>query len=336
MLGRECRLAVLFLVIGPISAASAQEEWLTHRLLAGHSIGGGQSISAGWQDPLVESAIATDAHSGGNLFDDLSPAVASELAGESSQSILLVQGSSGGAGGGGGGGDLAAKSQNPISDLVSLPLQNNWDFGIGPGDDQRYIGNLQPVVPVKLNDNWNLINRVIVPFVNSPVGPGVDEHGIGNIVGQFFFSPRDAESFIWGVGPAVLFPTSSDPAFGPQEWGAGVDAVALVSKGPIVTGALVSQIWSVEGSTQPFLVQPFFNYNLPKGWFLNASGECNADWALPQDSRWSFPLGGGVGRVFPILGQPVNILVRFAPYVLKPDGGPDWQFRLQVNLLFPK
>ena len=120
------------------------------------------------------------------------------------------------------------------------------------------------------------------------------------------------------------------------EWGVGVNGVVLWDRKPVVYGALISQVWSVEGSTKPFLVQPFFNYNLPEGWFLTASGEFNADWERPEDRRISFPLGAGVGRVFPILGQPVSVSTCFAPYLEKPPGGPDWQFRLSVTYLFPK
>ncbi len=253
--------------------------------------------------------------------------------------ILLVQGSQSSSGGGGGGaesGGLAAKSQNPVSDLVSVPLQSNWDYGIGREDRTRYVGNLQPVVPVKLNEDWNLISRVIVPFVNTPVGPDLREHGIGDIIGQFFFSPSKPSPFIWGIGPLVIFPSASEPFLGQQQWGAGVTGVALVSEGPIVAGALMYQAWTEGGQNAPFFLQPFFNYNLPEGWFLSASGEASANWELPQEARWTFPLGAGFGRVFPIFGQPVNLNVRFAPYVEKPPGGPDWQFRFNAIFLFPK
>jgi hypothetical protein len=249
---------------------------------------------------------------------------------------VVVRGQSEEGAEGGGGGDLASKSQNPVSDLVSLPLQNNFNYGLGPGSRPQYIGNLQPVVPVKLNEDWNLINRVIVPFVNTPVDGDLREHGIGDAVGQFFFSPRNAEELIWGVGPSVMFPTASDPTLGFQKWGAGVTAVALVSKKPIVAGVLVNQIWGESATTQPLLIQPFFNYNLPEGWFLLAGGEANADWQQPQDQRWSFVFGPGFGRVFPLFGQPINASLRFAPYLEKPTNGPDWQLRLQINLLFPK
>ena len=120
------------------------------------------------------------------------------------------------------------------------------------------------------------------------------------------------------------------------EWGVGVNGAVFWDRKPVVYGALISQVWPVEGNTKPFLVQTFFNYNLPEGWFLTASGEFNADWERPEDQRISLPLGAGVGRVFPILGQPVSVSTRFAPYLEKPPGGPDWQFRLSVTYLFPK
>ena len=279
-------------------------------------------------DPDVMAAEIVDASRDFVLDNDIS---------ESSGNILLTQATSGAADGSEhAAGDLASKSQNPISDLVSLPLQNNWSFGSDPGNRTSYVGNLQPVIPVKLNEDWNLINRFIVPFENYPIGPDERTHGIGDTTGQFFFSPRDSGRLIWGVGPSVLFPTASDPVLGGQEWGVGVNAVGLISEGHIVAGVLVNQMWGTRGTTKPFLLQPFFNYNLPKGWYLNVSGEASADWERPEESRWVFPLGGGFGRVFPLFGQPINLTLRFAPYLEKPPGGPDWQFRFQVNLLFPK
>ncbi|TWT47983.1 hypothetical protein KOR42_40670 [Thalassoglobus neptunius] len=324
-------VCTLCFVFCSAATVTAQEKWLSFN-----------ELTTARGDVQVETAVnwESDAENRSwfeqGLFGENSPTLSSQLSDDSSDSILLVQAAGGDSAGGGGTSSLAAKSQNPISDLVSLPLQSNWDFGIGPGDDQRYVGNLQPVVPIKLNEDWNLINRVIIPFINTPTGLGEQEHGIGNVIGQFFFSPRDAEKFIWGLGPTVQFPTASTPNLGQQELAAGVDAVAVIQHGHILTGVLVTQLWGSKGHSDPFLAQPFFNYNLPEGWFLNVSGEANADWTLPRDSRWAFPLGGGVGRVFPIFGQPVNVLCRFAPYVISPDGGPDWQFRFQFNLLFPK
>lgn len=245
-------------------------------------------------------------------------------------------GAAAGAGGEGGASGLAAKSQNPVSDLASVPYQMNANFGIQPGNRMQYVGNFQPVVPLKLTENWNLIARLIVPTINQPVGLLEHEHGLGDSLGQFFFTQRQPGRLIWGVGPMVMMPTASSPLLGFQEWGAGVAAVGLVSEGPWLGGALVTNVWSFEGATNQFLVQPFLNHNFEKGWFVSVSGEFTADWERPADDQWTMVFGPGFGRVFPIFGQPVNIATRFGGYFDTPDGGPDWQYRLQVTLLFPK
>ena len=232
--------------------------------------------------------------------------------------------------------DLAKQAQNPVASLSAFPLQNNWDFGIGPENRTRYVGLYQPVVPWKLNEDWNLISRMIIPAINSPVDIDGNVHGLGDSILQFYFSPNTEGKFVWGIGPNMLIPTRSDPLLGFGTWGAGVDGVGLVTQGPIVAGALVSQIWGIGGETNPFLLQPFFNYNFSKGYFASLSGEFNADWALPEDQRWSIPFGPGVGRTFAIKEQPLTISTRFAPYLEAPDNGPEWQFRFAVSLLYPK
>jgi len=172
--------------------------------------------------------------------------------------------------------------------------------------------------------------------VNSPIGPDLRSDGIGDTTAQFFFAPSNPGKLIWGVGPSFILPTASDPTLGVQEWGAGVNAVALISENPIVAGVLFNQVYSFGGSTKPMLIQPFFNYNLPEGWFVSLSGEANADWEKTIQNRWSVLGGPGFGRVFPFLGQPMNVSTRFAPYLEKPTGGADWQFRFQAVLLFPR
>jgi hypothetical protein len=155
---------------------------------------------------------------------------------------LIVRGQSEGESGGG---DLAALAQNPVASLASVPLQSNWNFGIGAEERTQYSGLLQPVVPWKLSEDWNLITRMIVPFVNTPVGFDDNTHGLGDTQGQFFFSPNPKGKFIWGAGPMVIYPTASDPALGFGEWAAGFDAVALISTGKIVAGTLMTQAWGM-------------------------------------------------------------------------------------------
>jgi hypothetical protein len=238
--------------------------------------------------------------------------------------------------------DATKKSQNPISDLVSLPFQSNWNFGNGDPEQTSFIGLLQPVIPMKVNKRWNLVTRPIIPLVNLPVG-GVDrEHGLGNITWQNFFVPVPAmpSPWTWGIGPSCVLPTASEPALGLQQWGMGVSGVIVYSKGPIVAGTLINQNYIEAGLSQPFLLQPFFNYNFEapalKGWFLGASGEFQGDWRAPDDQRWLSVLGIGPGRSIKLFGQPMIVSTRFAPYLDGPPEGPDWQFRLVVSMLFPK
>ena len=87
--------------------------------------------------------------------------------------------------------ELARKLANPISDLVSVPFQFNWEQNVGPNEATRFILNVQPVMPFSLNKDWNLIARVIMPFVSQPplVEGGEAAAGVSDILASFFFSP---------------------------------------------------------------------------------------------------------------------------------------------------
>jgi hypothetical protein len=145
--------------------------------------------------------------------------------------------------------DLAKQTQNPVANLISLPLQSNFNTGVGPEDGLQYILNVQPVVPTSIGQNWNLINRIILPVMYQPMlAPGVgEEWGLGNTVYQGFISPKKAATVTWGIGPVVQVPTSTDDQlFGLSEWGLGPTIVVLVMPGSWVVGSTVYNIWSVE------------------------------------------------------------------------------------------
>src|SRR5262249_32175755 len=111
--------------------------------------------------------------------------------------------------------DLAKKLSNPVASLISVPLQSNFDFNIGPRDDGwRYQLNLQPVIPISIGDDWNIISRTIMPIVyQDDIFPGAgDQFGLGDITQSLFFSPKAPSAFgglIWGVGPVFLVPTAT-------------------------------------------------------------------------------------------------------------------------------
>lgn len=237
-------------------------------------------------------------------------------------------------------GDLAKQSQNPVGSLISLPLQNNTNFGFGPGDDVQNILNIQPVLPVSLSKKWNLINRAIFPVIYQPeVVPGQGSTtGLGDSSYTAFISPREPGKLIWGVGPVLSIPTSTDDALGSGEWAAGPSVVLLTMPGSWVTGILLSNTWSFDsdGDVNFFFSQIFANYNMKKGWFLTTQPVFTANWEAGSGQRWTVPLGGGIGRVYKIGKQPVNTLVQAYYNVVKPEFGADWQLRIQFAFLFPK
>ncbi len=242
-------------------------------------------------------------------------------------------------------GDLARAVQNPVADLISLPFQNNTNFNFGPQEDTQNILNIQPVIPVHLTDRWMMITRTILPVVSQPAfRPGQDrEFGLGDSLFTAFFSPKDRGlwlgDWLWGAGPAVLLPTSTDDRLGPGEWGAGPSAVALTMPGRWVIGSLLSNVWSFSGdnSVNLFTWQYFVNYNLDYGWYLTSAPIITANWEADSDNTWTVPFGGGFGRVFLMGRQPINASLQGYINVEKPDDiGPDWSVRLSIQFLFPK
>jgi len=238
--------------------------------------------------------------------------------------------------------DLAKQSQNPVASLISVPFQNNTNFGVGEFDRTSNILNIQPVIPTPISDNWNLINRTIIPIAYQPelTSGSDDAFGLGDITYQGFFTPRTTGDFTWGVGPSFVIPTATDTVLGSEKWSLGPSAVGLVSKGPIVAGGLISQIWSFAGDDDRadvslLTLQPFFNYNFEGGWYLSSSPIITANWQASGE-KWTLPIGGGGGRVFNIGNQPVNASAQVFWNAVKPEGGADWTLRAQLNLLFPK
>ena len=237
--------------------------------------------------------------------------------------------------------DLQKQSQNPIADLVSVPFQSNTNFNAGPFNRTQEVFNIQPVVPMHLNDDWNLISRTIIPLVSQP-SPWFDSNsnGIGDITQSLFFSPAHPGPLIWGVGPVFTAPSASDPILGTGKVLFGPTAVLLVTPGHWVIGVLLNNQWSVGGNplrppVNAFLAQPFLNYNMAHGWYLTTSPIITSNWLAASGQQWTVPIGGGFGRVFRVGDQPVNASIAGYYNVVHPTGTPNWQLRAQLALLFP-
>jgi hypothetical protein len=239
--------------------------------------------------------------------------------------------------------ELAKKTQNPVADLITIPFQNNMNVGNGPNHRTQNILNFQPVIPLSLNSDWNLITRTIMPIVKQPklLTASEDTWDIGDVNFTGFFSPAKPSPFIWGVGPSIQLPTGTDDAVGTRQWAAGPSVVGLTMQGPWVVGALFQQTWGFAGnsdrrSQSAFLTQYFINYNLPDAWYLTTSPIITADWEAIKGNKWTVPVGGGFGKVFRIGKLPFNANLSAYSNVIRPDPGADWTLRMQIALLLPK
>lgn len=234
---------------------------------------------------------------------------------------------------------LAKAAQNPVADMISIPFQDNIGFRYGPGNKgTQNVLNLQPVIPLHVTEDWNVITRTILPIVSQPsFTGGAGTTGLGDLTITAFLSPAKPGGVIWGVGPVASFPTATSPFTGSQStWGLGPSAVALAMPGHWVLGVLVNQIWSVAGaSSSQMLIQYFVNYNFEGGWYLTTSPILTADWNAAAGQQWVVPFGAGGGKIFRIGKLPFNGNVSAYYNAVRPDVGPEWTLRVQLALLLP-
>jgi hypothetical protein len=238
--------------------------------------------------------------------------------------------------------DLAKQSQNPIANMISLPLQNNTSFGVGPANGTTNTFNIQPVYPFPIG-GFNLINRAILPVTyQGELVPGEESvFGLGDLSYTAFVSPAGSGSTTWGVGPSFLFPTATDTRLGSGKWSAGVGAVLLASPGKWVVGVLAQNTWSFAGDENRadvnFLFSQYFiNYNIRNGWYVSSAPIITANWEAESGQQWTIPFGGGVGKLVHFGKMPVDLQTQVFYNVVKPDFAGEWSLRLQFKMLFPK
>jgi Putative MetA-pathway of phenol degradation len=237
---------------------------------------------------------------------------------------------------------LAKQLSNPVAALISVPLQANWDTGMGDGDGERTTLNLQPVIPLGISEHWNLISRTIVPLIDqSDVVDDDSQSGLGDITQSVFFSPKEptASGWIWGVGPALLLPTATDDLLGNEQWAVGPTAVMLKQTATGWTyGALVNHLWSVAGEddradVNATFLQPFLTKGLGRGRTITLNTESTYDWTAGQ---WNVPVNVLYSKVTTFGAQRISLAGGARVYLDAPDGGADWGLRFVVTLLFPE
>jgi hypothetical protein len=236
--------------------------------------------------------------------------------------------------------DAAAKdaAQNPVAAAISVPLQNNTYYGVGPYRRAENALLIEPVVPIRISKNWMVISRTIVPVVVVPrLSPTTEvDYGLSNIQPQLYLSPVHVGKFIWGVGPQLWLPTATDKTLGINKWGGGPTTVWLYRSGHWLGGALINNEFAGVNRDHENLMtlNGFLYYNFKHGWYVVSSPIMTADWTKERDKRWTVPLGGGAGKVFKIGSQPLNARAQFFNDVRTTAGGPDWQLQTQLQFLF--
>lgn len=246
--------------------------------------------------------------------------------------------------------DLSKKIQNPIASLISVPFQNNSDFGVqlyDPVQQVYFTGtkntlNIQPVIPFNLSEKVTLIARTIIPIISLPLDIDKTQSGLGDINMSLYLTPGNPGKVIFGAGLALGLPTAMHSnILGSGKFSMGPGIVALVQPGTWTIGGLAQNTWSVAGDEDRadvnlFYSQIFITKGLQKGWYINTAPIITANWEAESGSQWTLPLGAGAGRLFKLGKLPVNAQVGYYGYVVKPKNGPNSQLRVQAVLLFPK
>ena len=237
--------------------------------------------------------------------------------------------------------ELSKQAANPLADLMSFPFQNNLNMNYGAFNRNVNVLNIQPVIPFGLK-NATIITRTILPIVNIPnfgSESGKYSSGLGDMVLTAFYAPTG--KITWGIGPVVELPTGGVER-GSQKWSAGPSFVILVQPGEWTFGALINNAWSFAGNSDRedvnhLLFNAFIVRQLGSGWYVNSAPIITADWTAEEGQQWIVPLGAGGGKLIMLGGKlPLNLQTQLYYNVVRPDFGPEWQWRVQAQILLPK
>ncbi len=236
--------------------------------------------------------------------------------------------------------ELAKKTQDPTSEIITVPFLNYFNFGAGPGEDMQYILDIQPVIPIQINEDWKLLTRTVLPVIDQPLPDGSDVFGLGDTVLTTWLAPAGKSKVTWGIGPVWQIPTATDHRLGSGQWGVGPSAVVVYKHGPWVIGGLANNVFSIGGWTDTdvnlMTAQPFINYNLGRGLALSFSPVITADWEAGGGQRWTVPLGGGISQMARLGRMPVKFGISAYYNVEKPDYGAEWQLQFLFSLIIPE
>ncbi len=236
--------------------------------------------------------------------------------------------------------ELSKQAANPVADLMSFPFQNNLNMNQGPFDRNTNILNIQPVIPLL---GGKVITRTVMPIVNIPDygnETGKLTSGLADMVFTAFYVP-ESKGLTWGFGPVFELPTGGSNR-GTQKWSAGPSILVMAQPGEWTVGALMNNVWSFAGNSDRddvnhMLINLFVVRQLGNGWYVNSAPILTADWTAESGDQWIVPVGAGGGKVILLGGKlPLNVQTGLYYNVVRPDNGPEMQWRVQVQILLPK
>jgi hypothetical protein len=241
--------------------------------------------------------------------------------------------------------ELNRELTNPVSSLWSIANQfNNFELNNGHWSNNW---NFQPVLPLSLTKDWNLITRPVMPFYNivpHPTESGEWERdaGLGDLALVELLSPAHSGNWILGAGPTAIFPTATSPFTGQRKWQLGPTLVAGYLTKQYFIGVFPQQWWSIGGvhsrpDTNQMNLQPIATLFFPDGWSLGYSGNILANWNAPSEDVWTVPIGLGLAKVVKFGRLPVKIqlAVQYMPVHPRIDG-QEWNVQVSITPVIPK
>jgi len=234
--------------------------------------------------------------------------------------------------------DLAKSTHNPFEDSIKLPFQSTTGFSIGPHHNAGESFNIEPLFPMRLTGEWDLITQpsLTVTYLPSPH----EQYGLQDLQTSFFLTPHNAHEWLWGIGPIFQFPTASSTELGTGRWSAGPTGAVIYSNGPWFTGVLAYHLMSFagnreRGSVNQTLIEPELSYNFESGWYIDTNPSITMDWTADSADAWTLPVGADAGKAFTLGRQEMSMQAGWYYLVERPADNPQWIIRVQLTLLFP-
>jgi hypothetical protein len=236
--------------------------------------------------------------------------------------------------------ELLEKINNPVSGIINLPLESNFEVGPAPDHAFSYTMNLQPVLPFSIGKEWLVVTRTVMPIIarDVPADASHGRFGLGDTTLTFFFSPKHVSNGLtWGAGPELLLPTATDREFGNRKWGAGPSFVVLKQQHGWTNGLLVDHLWSFAGTgpsaVSSTLIEPFVIHSWENGFGIKFETEARYDWKAPQ---WTVPLEAGVSQLVAVGKRSINLGGDFLYYAARGPNDPRWGIRFTSTFAFTK